>query len=226
MSPLSSASLRHLRAMGGLVSALLLLATIQMEAATIYWNMGTAVSNANPTTINSAEVAGGTLSGFTAINTTSPSTGTGTYTGASGEMNAGLNTRDTIDGLLTWTLTAQNGGQLTFTDITFGSRVTGTGPQDWVLSVSVDGGASTSLASGALNRNSEWSLINPADFTSSAGTTFVFSLLGDNATATSSTTNWRIDDITLVYNFTAVPEPSRMILFGFSCITFFLRRKR
>ncbi len=178
-------------------------------AETIYWDMGTAT----PTTMNSADVEGGTIVQFNnngttvLLSTTSPSTGTGTYAGASGTNNAGaatrigaLNTAIGGSAAFEFMLTPFGGSTLTFSDLIFGSRSTGTGPQAWALRSSVDDFASD-IALGTLGNNSSWSLQNALDFSFAITAATTFRIFGYNGAGNPSanTANWRIDDLQFIY---------------------------
>ena len=194
----------------GSIAAFSITAQPAVQAATITWNMGTAT----PTSINNAEVTGGTISqynnnGTTALlTTTSPSSGTGTYAGASGTNNAGaatrtgvLNTAPSGSAAFEFTLTPAAGFTLTFNDLLFGSRSTGTGPQAWTLRSSADSFASD-IVLGGLSASSAWTLQDASafSFAVSAATTFrIFGYSGVGSPG-ANTANWRIDDLQFVYS--------------------------
>jgi hypothetical protein len=191
-------------------------------AATIYWNMGTTSSDPSPTAINVSELSGGVLSGFGAINETSPSSG---YTGASGQMNTAFNVPASGTSNLTWTLTAVGGGLLQFTDFTFGSRSTPSGPTSWTLFVTVGAGAETAVASGTMLANNAWTLQDSANFSTTPGSMVSFRLSVPSNGST-GTGNWRLDDFTLTYTYHAVPEPARVMLMGLGMTSLLWRRRR
>ena len=190
----------------GSIAAFSITAQPAVQAATITWNMGTAT----PTSINNAEVTGGTISQYNnngttpLLTTTSASTG---YAGVSGTNNAGaatrvgpLNTAPSGSAAFEFTLTPAAGLTLTFSDLLFGVRSTGTGPQAWTLRSSFDSYASD-IALGTYAANSTWSLQNAVDFSFAVTASTTFRLFGYNGAGAPSanTANWRIDDLQFVY---------------------------
>ncbi len=172
------------------------------------------MGTATPTSIDSAEVTDGTITQYnnngttTLLTTISPSTGTGTYTGATGTNNAGAATRIgalNIDAggsaAFEFTLVPVVGITLTLSDLIFGSRSTGTGPQAWTLRSSANA-YGTDITLGTLSNNSAWSLQNAIDFSFAITAATTFRLFGYNGAGnpSASTANWRIDDLQLIYS--------------------------
>ena len=197
------------------------LAVPALHAASITWNMGTAT----PTSIDSAEVTDGTITqynnnGTTVLLTTvSPSTGTGTYAGATGTNNAGAATRIgalNIDAggsaAFEFTLVPVVGVTLTLSDLIFGSRSTLTGPQAWTLRSSANA-YGTDITLGTLANNSAWSLQNAIDFSFAITAATTFRLFGYNGAGNPSTgtANWRIDDLQLIYSTGGTPTGRNLI---------------
>ncbi|MEK0448077.1 MAG: hypothetical protein RL088_345 [Verrucomicrobiota bacterium] len=190
----------------GSISAIIITAQPAVHSAAITWNMATAT----PSSINAADVSGGTITQFnnngttTLLSTTSASSG---YAGASGTNNAGaaarvgaLNINASGSAAFEFTLTPASGITLTFADLLFGSRSTGTGPQAWTLRSSADGYASD-IVTGTVASNSTWILQDAAAFNFAITSATTFRLFGYNGTGSPSTNtaNWRIDDLQFVY---------------------------
>ncbi len=190
----------------GSIAAFVIAAQPAVQAATITWNMATAA----PSSINSADVTGGTITQYnnngttTLIGSTSASSG---YTGATGTNNAGaaartgvLNTAASGSAAFEFTLTPASGITLTFSDINFGVRSTGTGPAAWTLRSSADSFASD-ISLGTYSANSAWTLQNPTDFSFVVSAATTFRLFGYNGAGTpgANTANWRIDDLQFFY---------------------------
>lgn len=187
-------------------------------AATVYWDMQTAT----PAGMVAAEVAGGILSGYFSLEDDSASAG---YTGASGNNNASMRTSTSVAASLTWTLTAAGEQSLMLSGISFGSRVTATGPSAWSLSVSVDGGASLVWASGISASVGSWALMIPDVTGPLSGSSFVFVLASGNGSSILAE-NWRLDDMTLTYTSSVVPEPSKVLLLVIAVAGFLGLRRR
>jgi predicted extracellular nuclease len=174
----------------------------------IVWNFGTVAAGGTPSSAP-ADVSGGELgrgnnNGATTplLSTTSASSG---YPGSSGQFNAGaaarigaLNTGDGGSAYFEFTLTPADNKELTPTQISFGSRSTGTGPQAWTLFSSLDG-FTAPVATGSLPANSTWTL-NTATLSglaTGAGLDLTFRLYGyaGAGNPATNTANWRIDDL-------------------------------
>lgn len=175
--------------------------------ATIVWDMTTS----SPSSINAADVSGGAISQFsnngttTLIQSSSASTG---YSGASGGNNASASPRGgtlnpTTSTAFEFTLTPANGVTLTFTDLLFGNRATGSGPVAWSLRSSQDN-YGTDLATATFTNNSTWTLQDAAAFSLTSTTPVTFRLFGYNGTGSVSATNWKVDDLQFVYSTSAV----------------------
>src|SRR5688572_30936592 len=125
--------------------------------STFSWNFGTDAANPNPS--SGTPVAGLTISGVSQGNnngttvlltTTSASLG---YTGSSGQFNAGaaarvgaLNLAASGSAYFEFTLTPDAGKTVSITNINFGSRSTGTGPQAYTIRTSLDAYATDAAA--------------------------------------------------------------------------------
>lgn len=215
-----------------LLFAVVLMATTPAlsSAATIGWNFGTtgggstADPNVNITT--PADFTGGTVSAFNVnglnpvalLTTVSASTG---YVGASGQFNAGMamagSTFNSATGsAFQFTLTPQS-VTMTFTDIQFGSRGTGTGPQTLAIYSDADSYGSA-LATLAVSNNSTYAL-DAFSFSVASSAPITFRIYGYNSTASANSNNnvaanWRIDDVLLTYSAVPVPEPATFLLGG------------
>src|SRR5688572_26028123 len=181
--------------------------------STLSWNFGTDAANPNPS--SGTPVAGLTISGVSQGNnngstvlltTTSASLG---YTGSSGQFNAGaaarvgaLNLAASGSAYFEFTLTPDAGKTVSITNINFGSRSTGTGPQAYTIRTSLDAFASDA-ATAAVPNNSLWALYtNLVSVTSAEGVAVTIRIYGYNGTGTPSvnTANWRIDDLSVTVN--------------------------
>jgi hypothetical protein len=207
-----------------LLSALLCGHSVHAQATTnVYWNFS---SSGTPTS--------GVIDGLTpalsfgnatwlSYNTTSASSGYATAAGfsASGGNNAYLTahtgTFSTVNSsyfLLSLSLSPAAGTAYKVTDISFGSRQTGTGPTKLALYKSTDG-SNFSPAGTTLNvsPNSTWVA---EDFSGLAislpddCSTVYFRIYGSDGSGIAGTGNWRIDD--LAATLMTVPEPSILVL--------------
>ncbi len=187
------------------VAALTLGSASDSEA--IAWDF----SSAAPTSGLPAGLSGGTVTqggnnGTTAL-LTSVSVSSG-YAGVSGGNNAGAAARigplnqaaTTGSAYFEFTLAAAAGRELVVSSLSFGTRSTGTGPQAFALFTSLDN-FTTPVATGPLANNSVWTFIAPtfSAFSATPGTAVTFRLYGFNGAgnASTSTANWRIDDLKL-----------------------------
>lgn len=116
--------------------------------------------------------------------------------------------------LLSLSLSPAAGTACKVTDISFGSRQTGTGPTKLALYTSTDG-SNFSPAGSVLNvsASSTWAA---EDFSGLAislpddGSTVYFRIYGSDGVGSAGTGNWRIDDLTAT--LLTVPEPSALAL--------------
>ncbi len=186
------------------VWATVLLSTVNMvwhaAAGTIRWSFdaGAAPFLSGASNMAAGAVSRGNGGGATLLTATSASSG---YTGASGGSNAvasagngALSTNGSA--YFQFSLTPEPGYTLSLTNLSFGSRSTGTGPRAFCLRSNFDGYGSD-LATGTLSVNSEWSLMCavPTFLSSIAGEAVTFRIYGYNGDGGSS--NWRIDDLSL-----------------------------
>ncbi|HEY4975653.1 MAG TPA: lamin tail domain-containing protein, partial [Steroidobacteraceae bacterium] len=152
----------------------------------------------------------------TLVTTTSASN---TYTGATGGGNAGASARigalvaDTTgsagSACFMFTLTPAPGSAISISEIDFGSRSTGTGPQQYDIRSSIDN-YTTPAASAALLNGSVWAFhTNPLTLTAAADQPVTVRIYGYNGAgnASASTANWRIDDIFVTATASAGTTP-------------------
>jgi hypothetical protein len=165
------------------------------------WNFDSLLPVALPTTvgIECGGISRGNNNGSSAFLTNSiPSTG---YSGASGGTNGSARARggalDTaVDGsaYLEFTLTPAPGVRAVLTDISFGARSTLTGPQAIAVYTGADGYTTPVADVLTAANNSVWAL-HAAESAFAFQRPTVFRVFGYNGTATTSTDNWRIDDL-------------------------------
>lgn len=175
----------------------------------VTWNFGVAgAATAEPTGGLDAGLSGGTLSqgnnnGTTALLTTTSASGS--YSGASGGVNAGAAARigalnSATSAYFEFTLSPAAGRRLNATAISFGMRSTSTGPRAFTVFTSVDG-FTAPVATGAVSSDSTWRKITPAftPVTGATGAPVTFRIFGHDGTGSPSagTANWRIDDLQL-----------------------------
>jgi hypothetical protein len=157
----------------------------------------------------------------------------GVTTANSGANNAGLaarvgalSTAANGSAYLQFTVTPTS-GPLEITDLGFGSRSTGTGPQAWTLRSDADAYAANLVTPGSLTNNSTWAyrltaLTSP--LTVPQNTTRTFRLYGyaGSGSASAGTANWRVDDLQVV------PEPPAFVLVaaGLGTLTYLARGRR
>lgn len=191
-------------------------ATVSVTSATLAvatWDFTTADPSVPlPAGITGGTVTQGNNNGTTTLITTTSASGSG----FSGGGNAGaaarigaLNQASGGSAYFEFTLTpASPAHRIVATDISFGSRSTGTGPQAYSVFSSVDGYA-TALAAGTLANNSAWALKEPvfAGVRGLAGAPVTFRIYGHSGTGSpgSGTANWRIDDLKLTVGAELLP---------------------
>ena len=199
-----------------------LAAACTAQGAVVTWNFGvdtgslTASSGAPPSGLGVTALSRGNSGGLD-TSTTSASSG---YAGASGAFNGSASAKS--GGLDTATstywefsLTAEPGSTFTLTDIGFGSRSTSTGPV--TLSVRYGNDSyGTDLASAAALADGNWAYFTPSlsDTTGVSGETITYRIYGYGGTTTAA--NWRIDDLAITVEVSAVPVPEPSTYAGFA----------
>jgi hypothetical protein len=179
----------------------LLSAGTQAQVTNTVWDMTLASPSAIGTNVLGGSITSGNNNGTTTLlNNTSVST---VYSGASGGNNAGaaarvgaLNTAASGSAYFEVTLTPQNGATLTLSELSFGSRSTGTGPQAYTIRTSIDSYAAD-YVTGTLP-GSAWGLRSNAGLSLAFSSVVSFRIYGHNGAGTpaANTANWRIDDLT------------------------------
>ena len=172
--------------------------------AQIIWDFSSATPlSGSPAGVTVSALTQGNNNGTTTLlTTTSASSG---YTGATGGNNAGAAANigpfspDTST-YFEWTLTPVAGISLNVSQINFGSRSTGTGPQAYDIRTSLDNFA-TAAATATLANNSTWTLItNSVSIAGASGQAITFRIYAYNGAgnASKNTANWRIDDLSVL----------------------------
>lgn len=189
--------------------------------STITWNFTGATTGAPSSsaisnlTVSNMSIGNSLGSIAAAISGTSASSG---YTGASGTNNIGnaartgaINTGSNGSAYVEFTLTPASGFTVELTNVSFGVRSTGTGPQAWSLRSS-DNSYGNEVAGGTNAASSSWILQTSSTFSkiSATGTAITFRIYGYNGAGnpTSGTINWRLDDINLTVNVTSPTNPA------------------
>jgi hypothetical protein len=187
----------------------------------IYWNFNKNTTTVAPAGWTIGAVSQGNNNGTTTMLTSvSPSSGyTNSYgIPASGGTNAGaaarigaIDTGTNGSAYFEFTVTAPNNStNLAITNLSFGSRSTGTGPQSYGIRSSEDNYVAN-LAGGALLANSTWALAsNSLSVRMTNGVSKTFRVYGYNGagSASANTANWRIDDLTLGIGELSLSDPS------------------
>lgn len=185
---------------GGGAADVLVALTGTGNIAQIYWDFVTATPTFDlvpdvTTSVLSAVNSTGTP---TLITGTSPSSG---YANVSGGNNAGIASVNgafnaTTSSYFTWTHTPTSGTAVRITDISFGSRSTGTGPAAYSIRSSADNYASE-IAGGTIPTNSNWALYTHSGLNVVGGTDvpLTFRIYGFEGAGAASTVVWRIDDL-------------------------------
>ncbi|MEX1116056.1 MAG: Ig-like domain-containing protein [Akkermansiaceae bacterium] len=164
--------------------------------------MSTATPSASGTNALGGSITSGNNNGMTTL-LTSSSVSSG-YAGFSGSDNAGaaartgvLNTAASGSAYFEVSLTPQNGATLTLSEISFGSRGTGTGPQAYTLRTSTDSYAAD-YVTGSLLTNSTWALKTNTGLSLAFSSAVTFRIYGHSGAGSPAvnTANWRIDDLT------------------------------
>jgi hypothetical protein len=183
--------------------------------AQILWDFSAATPTSGvPAGVTVSAVTQGNNNGTTTLlTTTSASSG---YTGATGGNNAGAAAfvggfRPDTSTYFEWTITPAATISLTITQVNFGSRSTGTGPQAYDIRSSLDN-FGTPGNSGPLANNSAWALIsNNLAAVGAPGQAITFRIYAYNGAgnASKNTANWRIDDLSVTVSTSgSLPVPT------------------
>ena len=190
--------------MGKLYPSLLLAILLPfISHAQIIWDFSTATPLSGiPAGVSVSALSQGNNNGTTTLlTTTSASSG---YTGATGGNNAGAAAnigafRPDTTTYFEWTLTPAAGISITVSQVSFGSRSTGTGPLAYDIRTSLDNFAAAA-ASSTLANNSTWALLtNTTTIAGAPGQAITIRLYAYNGAgnASKNTANWRIDDLSV-----------------------------
>ncbi len=186
----------------------------------VYWNFNSATPTSGTNGDYAAWIFGpltqGNNNGTTALFTNAtPSTGytnpfgvvasAGTNAGAAartGAFNAASNAFFEVQ------IVVPSNTTTSITNVSFGSRSTGTGPAAYSIRSSADGFAAD-VATNALTANSTWTMnVAPVAIALSNGTNSIRIYgFGGTGNAQSGTANWRIDDLTLALGTGTGPTP-------------------
>jgi hypothetical protein len=201
--------------MGKLYPLLLALFLPFISPAQIIWDFSTATPlSGAPAGVSVSAVSQGNNNGTTPLlTTTSASSG---YTGATGGNNAGASAnvgafRSDSSTYFEWTLTPAAGVSVTVSQINFGSRSTGTGPQAYDIRTSLDNFAAAA-ATAPLANSSAWALLsNSISLAGAPGQAITIRIYAYNGAgnAGKNTANWRIDDLSVTTTASgSVPIPA------------------
>lgn len=182
------------------------------------WDFGTASPTNVPSGATISDVSQGNNNGSTTmLGSGSASTG---YTGSSGSNNAAaaaftgaLNTSTST--YFQFSANSTSGNYITFTGISLGVRSTSTGPT--TISLRSDADSYTSdIAVVTYTANSTWQLVSNSTFSQVYEGNRTFRLYGHSGTgsASASTANWRIDDLTLTLSVSAKTTPTVTVAVG------------
>lgn len=197
------------------------------SAATLYWNMQSAVVTSNNSlNLNVTNLSRGNNNGTTTLfGTTSASSGysfslEGTNTPASGTHNAAAAARSgalntATSAFFEFTLNPAAGFTGNLSALGFATRSTTSGPSSMTLRSSLDNYTS-SLASFTGTTNGTWTfqsatLGTPVTLPENQSVTFRLFGFGGAGNASANTANWRIDDLQATVAATppaTVPEPA------------------
>lgn len=185
----------------------------------ITWNFGTTApfsaypSSGIPANITVDSVRYGNSTGTPFLSNTSVSSG---YSGATGAGNAGVTAKagpldytvnaSTGSAFYEITLTPDAGYYLTISNISFGSRSTGTGPKKYSIRTSLNSYA-TEVAGDTINSaTSVWGLrTQPLSIIGTVGTQIKLRIYGYLGAGAVSAINFRIDDLKIAATATLAP---------------------
>jgi hypothetical protein len=178
--------------------------------------MTLAAPSVNGTDVVGSAITSGNNNGTTTLlNSTSASSG---YTGFSGGNNAGAAVRaaaldttpSTGSTYFEVTLTPQNGTTLTLNEISFGSRVTGTGPQAYTVRTSSDAFATNFATGSFVGNGTSWILESNTGLSLDFSSALTFRIYGHGSAESpdANIANWRIDDLT----FTMAPPAGTPVI--------------
>ena len=192
------------------------------RAGVIYWNGSstgsTSISGSDAAGIASASftdpAANQSGSGSTLVSDGSIATSSG-YAGASGTFNFQARTQSgalstSSSTYFSVTLVPNSDYTIALNSVSLGSRSTGTGPVAITIYSSIDNYA-MAIGSASVSANSTWALSSitfSGTLTGAADENVSLRIYGSGGSSTSTTPNWRIDDIRLTVTLDYVPEPA------------------
>ena len=191
-------------------------AAAQAQSTVVRWNFNDLDATFDSGTPVNFSIGIMTVGNTTTSSIDSSSASSG-YTGASGGGN--FATRAVTGALsiststyYTFTLTPATGYQINASNLSVGSRSTGSGPTTLSLFSSIDN-YTTPLSTANTSNGSTWALASlPFTVTGATDQAVTFRLYGSGGAGTIGNGNWRIDDLSLTAQ--AVPEPSTYAMIG------------
>lgn len=188
-----------------------------------YWNFGTQTPTVSPAGWSFGAVNYGNNNGTNAlITSSSPSSGyvnlygisaSGTSNASAAARTGAINTNTNGSAYFEFTVVAPSDStNLAITNISFGSRSTGTGPQSYSIRSSADNfAADLPGGSGVLVANNVWanqSASVSVFMTNGVTNTFRIYGFGGAGSAAQHSANWRIDDLTVGTGALSATNPS------------------
>lgn len=179
------------------------------ETSEVYWNFDTT----SPTSGVGEFFTVGNLTqvnnngNTTMLNAISVSSG---YAGASGGNNVAASAKSgnftTNSTCFQFPITPEPDNISAITHISFGTRSTGTGPLAYTIRSSIDDYA-TDLGSGSITNNSAWLFKSHAISGLSSNESITVRIYSSDGSGSTSTANWRIDDLRVTVASTSTLEP-------------------
>ena len=229
----------------GLLASALLASGSYAATSSLYWNFtdnngvfdtGTAsdftIGAFAPGNSKGTLTAQGTpVSANMPFNNSSASSG---YTGASGTGNMGNAVKigaysSATSSYFSITVTPTAGFQISLDDFDFGARSTGTGATTFALYSSADS-FTAAVFTGSIATTGTWALKNNTftSYTFTTATEFRLYTFGGAGAPADGTVNTRVDDVTINFSSTAVPEPHEygIALAGLLAVVVILRRRQ
>jgi hypothetical protein len=195
------------------------------NAATIT-GLSTAFSYGNAPSLKYDNSLSSLSSGYTTAAGYAASSGNyAVLTDRAGAFDPGANSYFSFD----LSLSTAAGVSYAITDVSLGSRSTGTGPTLLSLYASTTGDNFASLGSVNVSEDKTWAAVDFSDFSLALpddGSTVYFRLYGTTPAASVGNSNWQIEDLAAI--IVTAPEPSGAalaILGGMVCLAVLFRRR-